>query len=259
MTDNLNTYYYSKGSGTTVVLVHGFCETSDLWHNFSHELAETYEVLVPDLPGFGKNDLLPDDFTIREVSEWLYRWLVSLAKKEVVIIGHSLGGYVGLELAKQHPEMLLGLGLFHSTAFADPEEKKLLRNKVIEFVEEQGVKVFADAFVSQLFYAPNRKHLATEVDKAVATAGQTPLNTLIQYTKAMRDRLDRTDILKSGIPLLFIAGEQDTSVPLERSEAQLPMIKKGKAHILKNTGHMGMFEAREEALQVIKGFLKSIL
>ncbi|MEO0553034.1 MAG: alpha/beta hydrolase [Bacteroidota bacterium] len=250
----LNTKKY--GSGRPLIFVHGFCEDSSMWEGFCEPFIDQHEVFLVDLPGFGKSSLPSKDFTLEEIADQLAQWMKSLKINNAIVIGHSLGGYVILELAKNYPELIEGFGLFHSTAFVDTEEKRDTRNKVIEFVEENGVEVFADSFVPQLFYTKNRKRLATEIEQAVNTARQTPLETLVGYTKAMRDRNDRTDVLKSfDGPVLFIAGDQDTSVPLDKSEKQIPMIQKGVTGILQNTGHMGMFEAKGVSQQLIHEFL----
>ena len=251
-------HYQSYGKGAPVVLLHGFCETGQVWDGFYGELATDHQILIPDLPGFGRSDLLPDGFDITDVAEAVFQWLRSLNIDQVVVIGHSLGGYVSLALARLYPEMIAGLGLFHSTAFADSAEKKETRNKVIDFVRANGVEVFADSFIPQLFYVKNRDRLKEEIGQTVRIACSTPSETLISYTRAMRDREDRTDVLKTlEAPVLFIAGDQDTSVPVGKSREQIPMIKNSFAKILRDTGHMGMFEAREEALEQVEEFLRS--
>ena len=244
------------GSGPPLIFIHGFCEDKTMWENFYQPFVEDYEVYLIDLPGFGNSPLPDQSFTIDEIADQLAAWMKSERIRGAVIIGHSLGGYIILELVKNHPELVKCFGLFHSTAFADPPEKRETRNKVIEFVNEKSVEQFADAFVPQLFYIKNRKHLVAEIAQAVEIARKTPLETLVNYTKAMRDRKDCTDTLKSFIgPILFIAGDQDTSVSVEKSKQQIPLIQKGTTAILQNTGHMGMFEAKEESLSIIKPFL----
>lgn len=252
-------YSAKYGSGKPLLFIHGFCEDSTMWEGFSQPFIGEYEVILVDLPGFGQSTMPSEAFTIKGVADQLADWMNSLKIRNAIVIGHSLGGYVALELAKHHPELLSGLGLFHSTAFADPPEKQETRNKVIEFVKQNGVQVFADSFVPELFYSKNRNRLTAEIDQAVMTARQTSLDTLIGYTKAMRDRRGRTDVLKSfNKPILFIAGDQDTSVPIDKSEAQIPMIKNGTTRILRDTGHMGMFEAKEESVHLINRFLKKV-
>ena len=252
-------YHESHGQGSPLVLLHGFCENGGVWDQLYPHFTHGYHVLIPDLPGFGKSALPFEKFSISDIADEVARWLTTQNVENAVVIGHSLGGYITLELANNHPDLLAGIGLFHSTAFADPEEKKLSRNKVIEFVNEHSAQVFADSFVPQLFYEHNRNRLSQEIDIAVQMASKTPLQTVISYTCAMRDRNDRTNVLKNwNKPLLFIAGDQDTSVPIEKSEEQIPIINNGTVRILKNTGHMGMFEAKGEAIGVIKSFLSSV-
>lgn len=248
--------FSEKGSGFPVVLIHGFCETRQVWSGFVEFLSERYRVLTPDLPGFGESPLPEGDFSIDDVAEIMFEWIKSLELSEVAVVGHSLGGYVTLALAKKHPEILRGFGLFHSTALADSEEKKDSRNKTIDFVKSRGADVFARSFVPQLFYYKNRKRLAKEIEAVVEIAAATPDQTLIQYTKAMRDRKKRLDVLKSfPHPILIIAGDNDTAVPLETIGEQELLPKKSIVHIYDDTGHMGMFEQKMQTLGAVEDFL----
>ena len=249
--------FTEQGEGPSLVLIHGFCETSKLWDSFRSELADHFRVLTPDLPGFGNTALIPGQFSISDVSEAIYAWLTDLDIQKTTVIGHSLGGYVTLALAENHPEVLHGFGLFHSTAYADGQEKKLSRDKTIEFVKDKGVDVFARSFVPQLFYSKNRKWLKEEISRVVDTAAETELETLIAYTKAMRDRPDRTVVLRDfDNPILIMAGDKDTSVPVEAIYEQELLPKKGTVHIFSETGHMGMFENRERSILAIRNFME---
>ena len=58
------------------------------------------------------------------------------------MIGHSMGGYITLAFAEKYPEMLRAFGLFHSSAFADDEEKKETRRKAIKSIRENGPAAF---------------------------------------------------------------------------------------------------------------------
>ncbi|UII33846.1 alpha/beta hydrolase [Fulvivirga ulvae] len=248
--------FTEKGNGFPVVLIHGFCETSEIWTDFADALAEHYRVLAPDLPGFGNTPLPKSDFNIDDVAEMVYQWLKMLNIDKMVMIGHSLGGYITLAFAHKYPDILSGIGLFHSTAFADSDEKKSSRNKTIDFVKDRGVDVFAHSFVPQLFYIKNRATLKKDVESVVNSAAKTAEVSLVAYTKAMRDRPDRTDVLKSlAVPILIVAGNKDTSVPIEHIYAQELMPKKAVVHIFDNVGHMGMFETKEKSLRAVQGFV----
>ncbi|MEQ9168979.1 MAG: alpha/beta hydrolase [Fulvivirga sp.] len=249
-------YSEVRGEGNPVILIHGFCETSAIWKPLINKLAFSHQVIALDLPGFGKSPLPKAPFSIADIADMVYEWMKEKNLLGSIIIGHSLGGYVSLALAKKYPESIKGFGLFHSTAFADDEEKKHSRNKTIEFVRKRGVKVFADSFVSQLFYVKNRERLAKAIEEVTVDAANTNEETLVSYMEAMRDRPDRTDVLKSfNGPILFIAGDQDTSVPFEKSQAQFEFIKQPHLAVLKEVGHMGMYEATSESFEAISKYL----
>src|SRR6185295_19424601 len=140
-------YYEEKGNGRPLVLIHGFCETHEIWDRFAENLSGAFRVLLPDLPGFGKSSIPPTPFTVRDIGLLMLSWLDELQLEAPVIIGHSLGGYVVLAMANAQPGRFPGFGLFHSTAYADSEEKKENRNKVIDFVGRNGVQPFIDSYV----------------------------------------------------------------------------------------------------------------
>src|SRR5690606_20750625 len=99
----------------------------------------------------------------------------------------SLGGYVALAMVAQQPDRFAGLGLFHSTAYADTEEKRASRSKVIEFVETNGVEAFTSNFVTPLF--ADKTHAS--IQKVREINMKASREAVIGYTKAMRDRPDQ--------------------------------------------------------------------
>lgn len=254
------TLFYSE-SGTShldapLVLLHGFCETHEVWTRFERSLAQNYHILCPDLPGFGKSPLPAGDFQLTDVAEALHDWLKELGIKRCILLGHSLGGYVSLAFLEKYPHMAEGIGLMNSTAYADSEEKKRTRDNVIAFVEKHGVEKFIDSFVPQLFYSENRNKLKVEIEELLSIARSTPEESLIAYTRAMQQRPDRLAVLKHfRKPILYIVGEEDSSVPLEDSKKQIKTLSNYEVHILKKTGHMGMYEKPEESLEIIRNFV----
>lgn len=257
------TLFYSE-SGTShldapLVLLHGFCETHEIWTRFERSLSRNCRVLCPDLPGFGKSPLPAGNFELPDVAEVLHDWLKEQGIPRCILLGHSLGGYVSLAFLEKYPHMVEGIGLMHSTAYADSEEKKKTRDNVIRFVEKHGVEKFIDSFVPLLFYNENRGKLKKEIEELLAIARHTPKESLIAYTRAMQQREDRLEELKHfKKPILYIVGEEDNSVPLEDSKKQIKTLSNYEVHILKETGHMGMYEKPEESLEIIRNFVRYV-
>ncbi len=244
-------YYQEKGNGHPLVLIHGFCETHEIWDRFADSLSDTFRVLLPDLPGFGNSPLAPTPFTIQDIGSAMLGWLDELHLDRPVVIGHSLGGYVAMAMVDVQPGRFPGFGLFHSTAYPDSEEKKENRNKVIDFVNRNGVQPFIDTFVPGLFYQKGNPHMQ-EIQRI---ASRTTAETLVAYTAAMRDRPTRLALLETFTkPILMIAGEHDASIPYNQSSAQSSLMKFPLFYGLKDAGHMGMFENEPRSIKIVKDF-----
>jgi pimeloyl-ACP methyl ester carboxylesterase len=256
MPEQSEIFYTDQGKGFPILLIHGFCETHEIWNTFSKELSRDFRVLTIDLPGFGKSELLDNSFSITDVASKVLEWLKQLQIKSCVAIGHSLGGYVTLAMVEQQPETLKAFGLFHSTAYADTEERKLSRNKVIEFVSKYGVQTFIESFIPPLFFDQSNKHILP----LVKLASQTRPDTLVAYIKAMRDRPDRTNVLQyfEG-HVLFIAGERDGGISSESIRKQAELAAKGIVTVLPEVAHMGMFEDEGTTCLKVRGFMREVL
>ncbi len=244
-------YYKEEGAGYTLVFLHGFCETHEIWDDIIDELANHYNVIAPDLPGFGKSDEIPHSLSLKEVGRVVISLLTSLGIQKCIVIGHSLGGYVALAIAEERPDLISGLCLFHSTALPDTEEKKLNRVRVMDFVRKNGVLPFIETFVPGLFFQKHPKN----IDKVYKIALKTPEKTILAYTKAMCDRPDMTGFLRTfEQPILFLAGEKDTFIPVSSLAEQAKVAFGGQLKILIETGHMGMIEDCEGSIKILKDF-----
>ena len=252
MPEHNNVFYTDQGEGFPVVFIHGFCETHEVWNRFAEKLSKDFRVISVDLPGFGNSASLPENFSIADAGAQIINLLKQLEIKKCVSIGHSLGGYVTLAMVKQQASLFSGFGLFHSSAYADTEERKAARNKVIEFVSKNGVPAFIETFIPPLFYDKANP----DIPFAVKMALQTKQETLIGYAKAMRDRPDLTGVIeKFNHPVMFMAGEKDTVIPPEALEKQSKLAAKPHLFIIKGAAHMGMFEKESETLSLTHKFL----
>ncbi|MBD8489530.1 alpha/beta hydrolase [Echinicola sp. CAU 1574] len=248
--------YTDQGHGAPVIFIHGFCEAKEMWKRFETEFSPYYRVLCPDLPGCGETKWFEENISLEYTAELLKDWISKLNLEKPIVIGHSLGGYVSLALAELMGEELGGIGLFHSTAFADDEEKKGVRNRTITFVEKHGVNTFIDSFVPPLFTEEHRETMKDSIQEVVKIAKTTTFEGLVSFTRAMRDRKDRMNILRdfSGKKLM-IAGVLDGAVKIEASRKHQSYVD--YYHELPNAGHMGMFEQEQDTLQMIKEFLEA--
>ncbi len=269
-----NIFYRTIGKGRPVVLIHGFGEDGDIWQNQVDYLKDKCFLIIPDLPGSGKSEMIPD-MSIEAMSE-LIKEIITIElsnssppgvparertqfREGAVLLGHSMGGYITLAFAQKYPDQLSAFGLIHSSAFADNEEKKVNRLKSIGFIKKHGAYEFLKSSIPELFFPghagskPSDPYIENLVEKSRAFKDEA----IIQYLQAMINRPDRTAVLKSFCkPILFIIGEHDKAVPFEQSMQQCYLPHQSHIHILRNSAHMGMWEETGKLNEAVFQFLK---
>jgi len=250
--------YRIIGEGKPVLLIHGFAEDSDIWENQVSYLKDNFRLIIPDIPGSGRSQLVPNAnietyaSIIKEILD------AELREHETVnLIGHSMGGYITLAFAEKHPHYLHSFGLFHSSAFADNEEKKQVRAKAIDFINDKGANAFLKTSIPGLFTKAFAEKFPEKINELIEKGKSFSSDALIQYYQAMIARPDRTHVLKSfSKPILFIIGEFDNAIPLQSSLQQCYLPEQSHVHILNQSAHMGMWEETDKSNEILFEFLK---
>jgi len=269
---NKKIFYRSIGSGDPVMLVHGFGEDGNVWRppqtrpkkglpNSQPWLFETpslinrFKFIIPDLPGSGQSEMI-EDMSMEGMAEVLHSIIHEENIDQCTVIGHSMGGYITLALVESYWNHVNAFGLFHSSAFADTEEKKETRKKGIEFINQHGAFEFLKTSTPNLFSPNSKEQIPNSIAKFIDSLKDFTPQALIAYYNAMMDRPDRTSILKNTKkPVLFIAGEHDIAIPINDVLKQCHLPEKSYIHVLKKSGHMGMMEETQNANRILEEFL----
>lgn len=270
-------YYRVAGKGRPVLLVHGFGETGDVWKNQMTLLDQTgavksehllpkdsFRFIVPDLPGSGQSAMTAD-MSMEGMADAL-KFIIDKeiagqqsTPEEVILVGHSMGGYTALAFAEKYGSYLSAFGLFHSTAYADSEEKKAARRKGIEFIREHGAFDFLKNTSPNLFSPLTHETSPGMINSFIQSLEDFTPEALIAYYEAMMSRRDRTAVLKKmKIPVLFVLGELDNIIPLKDGLEQTHLPDISSIHILAHSGHMGMLEEKEKSGKILADFLQSL-
>ncbi len=238
------------------MLIHGFGEDGDIWQKQIDFLKDRFLLIIPDLPGSGKSELVKDA-NIETYADIIKEIITTEAQTEgVSLIGHSMGGYISLSFAEKYPHLLSSFGLVHSSAFADSEEKKATRLKSIEFIKKYGVYEFLKPAILGLFGEYWSKDHQPEIDALVEKSKNFTAEALIQYYQAMIARHDKTEVLKNfPHPILFIIGVFDNAVPFAQSLKQSYLPDQSYIHILRSSAHMGMWEQTDQVNTALSEFL----
>ena len=256
--DQLAYYDESKGK-QTLLLIHGFGEDHTVWKNQIEFLAAHYRIIAPNLPGVHCKPLAIHHSqapSIRMYVEVLHELMHHLDIEQYFIVGHSMGGYIGLSFADYYFNHVQGLLLLHSTTYEDNEAKKLSRMKVAEFIQEWGVSKYLETATPNLFGDAFKKANPAAIQNVIDSGFGISQEAMIQFVFAMRNRKAMTHLLQQHtIPVWMIVGEADLAVTIQDSLEQIKLLPSSNSLVLKEVGHMGMLEATDLVNQFIKKML----
>lgn len=254
---NTKIAYSDTGKGTAIVLLHGFLENSTMWNYHVEELAKKHRVICVDLLGHGATDCLGYVHTMEDMADAVQHVLHELKLRKVVLVGHSMGGYVALAFAELYPEKVKGLVLLNSTSRADSNERKLNRDRAILAVKKSYITAIRMA-IANLFSEENREKLAAEIELVKVEALKTPLQGIVAAQEGMKVRNDREVLLHlTPYPKLLILGKKDPVLNYNENKDQVE--NSAVALITFNDGHMSHIENREELTTVLLQFLKKLV
>ena len=247
--------YKRDGFGEVIFLIHGFLENMNMWDEIVVELSKTHEIVRVDLPGFGKSDCIEDIHSMEFFAECTQQLLLELNIDKFTLIGHSMGGYAGLELLKICPEKINHFILFHSTAKADSEQKKNDRTRAIKTVKDKQ-NVYLKTAIPFLFPEQFQASCFGYIQKMIEEAKNLHSSGIIAALKGMQQRKDCNDLLKSlSCRKTYIAGTFD---PLLNVAALREEASNNEANFIEieNAGHMSHFECPSETINT---FLKLLI
>ena len=223
-----------------------------MWKDYVDFFSEKYRVITIDLLGHGESDSLGYVHTMEDNANAVQEVLNHLKIEKATVVGHSMGGYVGLAFAELFPKNIQKLVLLNSTSKEDSPERKLNRTRAIKAVKQNYV-TFVSLAIGNLFSENNRIRLTEEIEKVKTQALQTPLQGIIASLEGMKVRKDRELLLQQNLfPVLLILGKKDPVLDYEDSRTQ---IDDTTAELISfEDGHMSHIENKEELKTVLSQF-----
>jgi len=245
--NGINLAYNRRGKGTPLMLVHGFPLDSTSWNETVPLLENTFDVIQPDLRGFGKSTTVETQYTVSDMADDLVGLLDHLGIEKTALAGHSMGGYIALALAKKYPQRVSALGLISSQAAADSAERKEGRYKTAADVAEKGVGVVVESMTPKL-------SADTRVQAFVHDLmGQQSKPAMIGALKAMAEREDYFSFLSQATcPIVLVHGSADALIPIDRAKEIKAAVPSARFVELQGAGHMPMMELAKETAKALQ-------
>lgn len=257
--EGIRVFYSVRGSGLPVVLLHGYLEAGEVWEPLAERLEGKYRIIAPDLPGHGDSGTRGEVHTMEFLAAAVREVIKDAGEQKVLLVGHSLGGYVTLAFVELFPELLSGYVLFHSHPHADTPEAIERRNREIAVVRAGRKNIMYPGNVSMMFARDNLKAMRAELERSKKIASRNPGEGIIALLNGMIARPSRQYILESGsVPLLWILGRHDLYFSPERAMRDTGLPHNAEVVILEKSGHLGFIEEAERAARLVGSFAERL-
>lgn len=219
-----------------LILVHGLSGSLRWWVRNVSSLAEHYRVYLVNLPGFGTLRRSPTRFALDKAASWLLLWMQSIGLRKANLVGHSMGGYVCIQMAAHSPDLVDHLVLVAPAGIPTS-------NSLVGYLKPLlvGARYMSPSFLPILLSDALRAGPAT----LLRTAGEL-LSTDV-----------RADLKLISAPTLLIWGENDTLVPASLGDILRQEIPNSRLLMLKKAGHVVMFDRPHEFNTAVLSFLAS--
>ena len=241
-------HYRRKGAGPTLLYLHGAAGVTG-WTPWMSRLAERFDVIVPDHPGFGSSDTPAWFDNIHDLAYYYLDFIKALGLHDVHLVGHSLGGWIAAEIAVRSTASLRTLTLSSAAGLRIPGVERidvfLLAPKDVPpalFFDRK----FADAMLAQ---PKTDEQIDLELKNGYSFARVAWQPRL--YDPHLDKWLHRIDV-----PTSVLWGDADKLVPPEHAAEFKRLIPQATVEIFPRCGHVPQVEAPEAFVRALTTFIE---
>jgi len=255
------------GAGPTVMLLHGYGETGDMWVPLAVDLARDHTVIVPDLRGLGHSSRPSDGFDKKTQAGDVAGVLAALGIEQIDLVTHDIGNMVGFAFAAQHPERITRLVLIDAPLPGVGPWEEILKNPLLWHFRFGGPdmerlvagreRIYLDRFWNEFSAEPSRFSEAAREHYAELYALPGAMRAgFAQFAAFDQDAIDNRAFLAKGkltMPVLAVGGEKSFGTMM----ATVMRFAAGDVQeaIVPDSGHWIMEENPQSTIQIVRSFL----
>ncbi|MDT5096729.1 MAG: hypothetical protein QOC76_466 [Mycobacterium sp.] len=237
--------FVKRGVGKPVLLLHGWCLDGSLWAYEEDELFSDHQVFVPDLPGFGRSDTMPEPYDMNAHTDAVIELLVEQGLRDVLVIGFAFGAAVALTVAARDDSRVSGViavGVPSCKVFPAERMARAMRRDWPEFARRSA---------AVLCKQPQSDATLSWLERVF---GATPLRSALQGV-ALLGEFDPLPLCESvSKPVLFVHGQDDDVIPIREAQACAESAPRGSLRVLPECGHLVVLDQRHVLHDTIVGF-----
>ncbi|MBQ8901521.1 MAG: alpha/beta hydrolase [Bacilli bacterium] len=233
----VNYEFTDNKSDITLILLHGWGQNIEMMKPIGDKYKDNFNILILDLPGFGKSEEPPFSWTIDDYVELVHDFVKKLKLKRIVLIGHSFGGRVSLLYASKYKcDKLICLASPYC-----PEVTKLpLKNRIYKKLKK----------------IPVLNIVAKLLQKNVGSSDYRNASEVMRGVLVKAVNYDLTEFVKKiECPTLLVWGDLDTAVPYKRAYELQNLIKDSGVVLYNGATHYAYLERLTELILVLDNFL----
>jgi pimeloyl-ACP methyl ester carboxylesterase len=216
-----------------------------------------WQVYTAHLPGHHRDYVLPNEYTISSFADCILNQIHFSPSDTLILIGHSMGGYIAADIAARFPDQTHSLVLFHSKVSNDSESKKTDRARAID-LSEANTSLYISTMLRNTFSPVNLARLKTGLEELIISAQQRVTHECIKACHtAMMNRNNYSAVFDTGdIRRYYFLGSDDNAIPFSGLQNELSNVPNENVWLVDGIGHMGHIESPEASRLFLESALR---
>ncbi len=249
--------YLDEGNGFPILFGHSYLWTAQMWRPQIDFFKSQFRCIVPDLWGHGQSSALNEtEYSVKQIAEDYHALMHTLGFEEYAVVGLSVGGMWGTQLALSYPNHVRALVIMDSYVGAEPNETLQNYLQLINKVESDGR--FTPEMINNvvpLFFSPetlkNGVPIVQQFKNDLAQIAENKIKTITTIGRGIFNRQSLLGQLsKITIPTAVMVGEHDIPRPPKEAHEMAQRLNT-EPHVIKNAGHISNLEQPELVNQVL--------
>lgn len=247
----------------TLLFLHGYLETLNVWEDFISTLNQVSDIsfryVCIDLPGHGLSGSHKEANTMEFCADVIKNLLDKAYINQCSIIGHSLGGYIGLKCLQKYPDTFNSLSLFNSNPYPDAADVYKGRSKEISFILEGRLPALATLVIPNMFFKDNLRRMDDNIQMILSNCDTHDPAGIAASVRGIMEREDMSPFLSTTKNVLSVFGDNDYYFPIDMVNKMIDEFPDMAHEIIKNTGHNSFLEDAKTVASLLLTFLKKVL